>query len=85
MSTTIRIRKWGNSAGTIIPAVTLAKAGIHLGDELEVEAEEGRIVLKQQSPKYTLDELLKHSSPAAFELDEEGREWLNDEVGMERV
>ena len=72
------IRKWGNSAGVIIPAGALAKAGISLGDTVELDVREGKITLKQASPKFTLDELLRASSEDAFEVTEEDREWLHD-------
>ena len=36
------IRKWGNSAGTIIPVPMLEAAGIALGDKVNIEAKAGR-------------------------------------------
>lgn len=45
------IRKWGNSAGTVIPAKALAKAGFSLGDTVEIVAAEGQIIIKQATPK----------------------------------
>lgn len=78
------IRKWGNSAGAIIPAGALAKAGISLGDTVELDVREGEITLKQASPKFTLEELLKASPEGTFEVTEEDREWLHDKpVGKE--
>ena len=82
----IIIRKWGNSAGAIFPAVALAKAGVSLGDELELEVQEGQITLKQKSPKYSLDALLKESPPDAFALNQENEQWLHDgDMGKEAV
>ncbi len=72
------IRKWGNSAGAIIPAGALVKAGISLGDTVELDVREGQITLKQASPKFTLDELLQASPEGAFDVSEEDREWLHD-------
>ncbi|RLA43758.1 MAG: AbrB family transcriptional regulator [Gammaproteobacteria bacterium] len=78
------IRKWGNSAGTVIPARALAKAGFSLGDTVEIIAVDGQIVIKQATPKYNLDDLLASSPRKAFELDDEDRAWLYDEsVGKE--
>lgn len=80
------IRKWGNSAGAIIPAGALAKAGISLGDTVELDVREGEIILKHTSPKYTLDQLLKASPQGTFDISDEDREWLHDEpVGKELV
>ena len=72
------IRKWGNSAGAIIPAGALAKAGISLGDTVELEVQDGQITLKQASPKYSLEDLLKASPTEAFALDEQDKKWLQD-------
>ncbi len=78
------IRKWGNSAGTIIPAPALAKAGLKLGDMVNVEASEGQIIIKQATPSYTLADLLKATPEKSIALNEEDREWLRDSpVGKE--
>jgi antitoxin ChpS len=78
------IRKWGNSAGAIIPTKALAKAGIKLGDTVDVVAEKGQITIKSPSPRYTLEELLKTTSASAVKLSKEDKEWLNDTpVGRE--
>ena len=78
------IRKWGNSAGTIIPAPALAKAGLKLGDTVNVEASEGQIIIKQATPSYTLAELLKATSEESIQVDDSDREWLHDSpVGKE--
>lgn len=72
------IRKWGNSAGTIIPAPVLAKAGLALGDTVDIEVIDGNIVIKQVAPSYTLDELLHISPKKTMVLDAEDYEWLHD-------
>jgi antitoxin ChpS len=82
MKTTIR--KWGNSAGVIIPARALDKAGMCLGDSVEVQAEDAKIILKSPLPRYSLAELLLASPPGAFALDEEDKQWLqNSRKGRE--
>ncbi len=85
----IVIRKWGNSAGAIFPAVALAKAGIGLGDQLEMEVKDGLITLKpvkDKVPEYSLGELLKGASAEDFALSEEDVDWLRDgDVGREAM
>ncbi|WP_202305588.1 AbrB/MazE/SpoVT family DNA-binding domain-containing protein [Dryocola clanedunensis] len=79
------IRKWGNSAGAIIPVAVLDRAGMKLGDKVEIEAVEGGILLRAAKPVYTLEQLLAQSPEGSFELDDEDREWLNAKpVGKER-
>ena len=78
------IRKWGNSAGAIIPAAVLEKAGMRIGDKVDIEAVEGGIMLRVAKTIYTLSELLAQSPEGSFELDDEDREWLNSPpVGKE--
>jgi antitoxin component of MazEF toxin-antitoxin module len=78
------IRKWGNSAGAIIPAAALAKAGIALGDSVDVVAEDGQITIKSKSPEYTLEALLDATPAKATTLSKEDREWLDmKSVGRE--
>lgn len=82
MQTTIR--KWGNSAGTIIPSAALTKSGFHLDDTVEVIAVEGQITIKQSTPMYSLKGLLEASPESATALDDSDREWLHDSpVGKE--
>jgi antitoxin component of MazEF toxin-antitoxin module len=71
------IRKWGNSAGTIIPAPVLAEAGLELGDTVDIEVVDSKIVIKQVAPSYTLEELLKASPKEAVALDDEDKAWLH--------
>jgi antitoxin MazE len=39
------ITKWGNSQGIRIPQVALKKAKLHVGDEVDVDAQESRIII----------------------------------------
>ena len=73
------VRKWGNSAGVIIPAAVLELSGMKLGDKVDIEAVEGGIMLRIAKPVYTLDELLAQSPAGNFELSDEDRAWLNAE------
>lgn len=40
------IRKWGNSAGVVLPASVMAEVGLNLEDQLEVTVEADTIVLR---------------------------------------
>lgn len=54
------IRKIGNSAGTILPAVIREKLNLNEGDSVEIEVQDGQIVIKpcKVKPKYKLSELV---------------------------
>lgn len=73
------IRKWGNSAGAILPTAILKKAGLHIGDAVELDVRGSEIVLKPAAPRYTLNQLLEQSSKGAFDRSPEDDAWLNDE------
>lgn len=72
----ITIRKWGNSAGTILPATLLAEVGLSVGDEVEAHVEQGQIVLKAAVPSYSLEELLAACPEEGIDTDEDDRVWL---------
>ena len=52
------IRKWGNSAGTIIPVRMLDAARIGLGDKVNIEARAGTLVMTLLDEPMTLEDLL---------------------------
>lgn len=82
MKTTII--KVGNSAGIIIPKRLLEQSGFCLGDKVQVTVYNGKIVISQSVPTYTLSELLKTSNSHTFELDDSDRKWLDNEaIGRE--
>jgi antitoxin ChpS len=55
----ITIKKWGNSAGMVIPGVVLAELGLKVGQSMEAEVKNNQLILKPVARKrYTLEELL---------------------------
>ena len=53
------MKKWGNSAAIRIPAAVMAAAGMHVGQEVEIREEGGRLIIEPvRKPGYTLEELL---------------------------
>lgn len=49
---TMTLTKWGNSIGVRLSSATLRKAGLHLGDKVETEFQEGvGVVLRPVVPK----------------------------------
>lgn len=78
------IRKWGNSAGAIIPAPVLAEAGLRVGDAIQIEVVDGTIVIRQAAPVYRLEDLLEATPSDKLALDDEDKQWLHDApVGRE--
>ena len=71
------IRKWGNSAGTIIPATILQEAGLEIGDALNARVVEGKVILSPVEGELTLEELLAGSPKENLAVTDEDREWLD--------
>lgn len=81
------IRKFGNSRGAIIPAALLRELNLNENDQVDVKAENGRIILEPFSKvEYSLDELLAQCEPEVMTLDEQDKAWLNDSpIGKEVI
>lgn len=63
----VQVKKWGNSAAIRIPAAMMVAAALHVGQEVEVREEGGRIIIEPVTkPIYTLDELLADMKPETF-------------------
>ena len=64
-----KVQKWGNSSAVRLPLKVLAASGIQADSEIDIEASDGRIVikLKPQSPENALDKFLA-DSPEIAEL-----------------
>jgi antitoxin component of MazEF toxin-antitoxin module len=79
------IKKWGNSLATRIPKAVVDSIGLHLDQEVEIEAVNGKIIITPiKTIEYNLEDLLRHCKPEAMELSEEDKEWLDDPpVGKE--
>ena len=78
------IRKWGNSAGTIIPVPMLDAAGIALGDKVNIEAKAGTLVMTLVDEPMTLEDLLAESPKESFKALDEDQDWIDTEpVGRE--
>ena len=71
------IRKWGNSAGTIIPAPMLRAAGIALGDKVNIEAKAGTLLITLVDEPMTLENLLADSPKKSFRVLEEDQDWID--------
>ena len=71
------IRKWGNSAGTIIPLPMLDAAGIGLGDKVNIEARAGRLVITLLDEPMSLEGLLAGSPKKSFRVLKEDQAWID--------
>jgi antitoxin MazE/antitoxin ChpS len=70
-------RKWGNSAGTLIPVPMLEAAGIALGDKVNIEAKVGTLLMTLVDEPMTLENLLADSPKKSFRMLEDDQNWID--------
>ncbi len=56
-----QVQKWGNSLGIRIPKSLALKVGIEEGSEVDLDVEDGHLIIKPKSA--TLDEILSQVTP----------------------
>ena len=52
------IKKWGNSPAVRLPAAIMEAAHLSVDQQVEVRAENGRVIIEPAAPSYSLDDLL---------------------------
>lgn len=56
-----RVKKWGNSSGTLLPAALLEQVGLAQGDPIRLNIVDGAIVITPDAPSYSLQSLLDNT------------------------
>ena len=80
----LKIQNWGNSAAVRLSQVLLKQINVKVGESLDVEVQEGRLILKPSEPVYTMEELLDGCTEENMRPTNEDKQWLNAEpVGRE--
>jgi len=67
----ITIKKWGNSAGMVIPNVVMKELGLQPGQSMEAHVTNNQLVLTPAIKRYSLEELLAQCDPQALEIREQ--------------
>ena len=76
----------GNSLATRIPKAVVESIDLHLDQQVDIEAVNGKIIITpiEKTKEYKLEELLNQCESGAMKLTEEDQEWINDKsVGKE--
>ena len=77
-----KVQKWGNSQGIRIPKNLLKNTNIHIGEEVNIAIQDGKIIIEATNKihgRYSIDELAK-KMPDGYNLREE---YWGDSVGKE--
>lgn len=67
----ITIKKWGNSAGMVIPGVVMKALGLKPGQSMEAHVTNNQLVLTPLTKQYSLEELLAQCDMSAPEISEQ--------------
>ena len=81
----LTIKKWGNSLATRIPKSVVESVGLHVNQEVEIEAVNGKIIITpSKTVEYSLDDLLSLCKPEVMVLSQEDKSWIDSPpVGKE--
>ena len=73
------IKKWGNSLATRIPKAVVESTGLHLDQEVDIEAINGKIIITpvKKKKEYKLEELLSRCNHGSMKLTKEDQEWIS--------
>ncbi|HCP0779752.1 TPA: type II toxin-antitoxin system antitoxin ChpS [Escherichia coli] len=67
----IIIKRWGNSAGMVIPNIVMKELNLQPGQSVEAQVSNNQLILTPISRRYSLDELLAQCDMNAAELSEQ--------------
>ncbi|WP_280539353.1 AbrB/MazE/SpoVT family DNA-binding domain-containing protein [Chromohalobacter sp. 11-W] len=74
MSTT-NLRRVGGSVMMSVPRTLLDQLNLHVGSQVEIEVDHGRLIVEPAKPQYSLEELLAQCDTTA-DMSAGEREWL---------
>ncbi len=79
------IGKWGRSLAIRIPGEVASAAGIDAGQRVEIEAEDGNLIIRPAAPRFTLKELFHGKSPEEWRRAYAGAYDWGPDIGREVV
>ena len=80
---TATLRNWGGSVALPIPRNLLAMLGLEAGKQVDLDVQDGNIIIEAAKPKYTMEQLIKEHK--ALKLPK-NKAWLDfEDLPSERV
>jgi antitoxin MazE len=83
--TFIRVGRWGKNLAVRFPGEIASAAGIREGERVEIDTQDGAIVIRRSASHFTLDELFHGRSPAEWRAAYSGAYDWGPDVGREVV
>jgi antitoxin component of MazEF toxin-antitoxin module len=62
----ITVGKWGTNLAVRFPTDIAREVGLREGEHVEIETQQGAIIIRRAAPHFTLDELFRGRSPKAW-------------------
>ena len=59
----VTVGKWGKSLAIRLPGEIVKAAGLSNGERLDIETDDGEIVIRRAVPHFTLEELFRRQEP----------------------
>jgi antitoxin MazE len=81
----ITVGRWGKNLAVRFPGDVTRELGLREGEQVEIETQNGAIVIRRTTPHFTLEELFRGRSPKARRAAYAGVFDWGDDVGREVV
>jgi len=81
----ITVGKWGKNLAVRFPGDIAREVGLREGEHVEIETQQGAIVIRRTAPHFTLNELFRGRSSKAWRAAYASAYDWGDDVGREVV
>jgi antitoxin MazE len=81
----VTVGKWGKNLAVRFPGDVAREVGLREGEQVEIEAQDGALIIRHAQPHFTLDELFRGRSPKAWRAAYASAYDWGDDVGREVV
>lgn len=79
------VGRWGRSLAIRLPGEVARAAGICDGERVDIEARDGKVVIRPVAPRFTLEELFRGKTPEQWRAAYTGAFDWGPDVGREAV
>ncbi len=79
------VGRWGKNLAVRFPGDVARDIGLREGEQVEIETQDGAIVIRRAAPHFTLDELFRRRSRKAWRATYAGAFDWGDDVGREVI
>jgi antitoxin MazE len=81
----VTVGKWGNNLAVRLPGEIVQAARLHDGERVEIETQDGDIVIRRAAPRVVLEDLFRGRTPEDWrKAYADAYDW-GDDVGREIV